>query len=74
MGLPVDAGHYDGVINEGRPYEIKGGTVIKPIQTSYMPRTGASMTMRVIHTLMKGYGRRGWQKSKFSAVCRLTFE
>ena len=59
MGLPVDSGHYDCVINEGRPYEIKGGTVTKPIQTSYKPRTGVSMTMRIIHTLMNGYGAEG---------------
>lgn len=55
MGLPVDAGYYDCVINEGRPYEIKGGTVTKATQTSYKPRTGVSMTMRVIH----GYGAEG---------------
>lgn len=59
MGLPVDAGHYDCVINEGRPYEVKNGTVTKSIQTSYKPRTGVSMTMRVIHTLMNGYGAEG---------------
>lgn len=59
MGLPVAAGHYDYVINEGRPYEVKNGTVTKSIQTSYKPRTGISMTMRVIHTLMNGYGAEG---------------
>ncbi|MFW5458407.1 primase alpha helix C-terminal domain-containing protein [Streptococcus hyovaginalis] len=59
QGLPVDAGYFDCVINEGRSYEVKNGTATKSIQTSYKPRTGVSMTMRVIHTLMNGYGAEG---------------
>lgn len=59
QGLPVDAGYFDCVINEGRSYEVKNGTVTESIQTSYKPRTGVSMTMRVIHTLMNGYGAEG---------------
>ncbi|QBX08367.1 hypothetical protein JavanS251_0009 [Streptococcus satellite phage Javan251] len=60
MGLPVDAGYYDSVINIGKPYEIKTGKIAnKSIQTSYKPRTGVSMTMRIIRTLMNGYGAEG---------------
>ncbi|MGV3010712.1 primase alpha helix C-terminal domain-containing protein [Streptococcus thoraltensis] len=60
MGLPVDAGYYDSVLNEGRPYEVKGDTISnQSVQTAYKPRTGVSMTMRIIHTLMNSYGAEG---------------
>lgn len=79
QGLPVTTGNpedYQKIINRGRAYPVK---VAGQYHTPQHPREGTgrrpgpSMTMKVVNTLLNGYGDEGGRNTALSSFCGLLF-
>lgn len=87
QGLPVTTGRaedYQKIINRGKPYPIKGQAPesqhapleARNFRTDYRPSNRAgqpSMTMRVIDTLLNGFGDEGGRNMALARFCGLLF-
>lgn len=79
QGLPITLGNpedYQKIINKGRPYPVRSaGQYHAPQAPKQAPGrpSGLSMTMRVVNTLLNGYGDEGGRNTALASFCGLLF-